>query len=71
LNADRGVMRPPRAARLTVGFDSRAAWASFVNERPCSAHACASESGFSLRRRPPEVFAVPEISDRNISTLTT
>src|SRR6266566_8634586 len=53
-------MRPPRAARLTVGFDSRATWASSVNERPCSAHACASESGFSLRRRPPEVFAVPQ-----------
>jgi hypothetical protein len=52
-----------------VGLDKPAAEASFVNERPCSAHAPASESGFSRTRRPPDVFAVPEISALKISTL--
>lgn len=69
LNADRGEIELPRAARRTVGLERPAVVARRANEKPCSAHARCKTLGSSRTRRPPAVISVTEISCRSICTL--
>src|SRR5438876_4634192 len=69
LNADRGVTKPSRAARLTVGVERFAAMASRANESPCSAQARSRASGSNLMRSPPRERSVADINCLRTSTL--